>query len=48
MLAGGAILAAIRRAFPAERLRFADRGLREGILMNLMREDGVWRGGGRA
>ena len=21
----------------------ADRGLREGILMNLMREDGVWR-----
>jgi exopolyphosphatase/guanosine-5'-triphosphate,3'-diphosphate pyrophosphatase len=43
VLAGCAILEAIRRAFPAERLRIADRGLREGILMNLMREDGVWR-----
>ena len=48
VLAGCAILEAIRRAFPADRLRIADRGLREGILMNLMREDGVWRrkGGG--
>jgi exopolyphosphatase/guanosine-5'-triphosphate,3'-diphosphate pyrophosphatase len=43
VLAGCAILEAIRRAFPAERLRIADRGLREGILMNLMREDGAWR-----
>jgi exopolyphosphatase / guanosine-5'-triphosphate,3'-diphosphate pyrophosphatase len=43
VLAGCAILEAIRRAFPADRLRIADRGLREGILMNLMREDGVWR-----
>ena len=43
VLAGCAILEAIRRAFPSERLRIADRGLREGILMNLMREDGVWR-----
>jgi exopolyphosphatase / guanosine-5'-triphosphate,3'-diphosphate pyrophosphatase len=43
VLAGCAILEAIRRAFPADRLRIADRGLREGILMNLMREDGAWR-----
>jgi exopolyphosphatase/guanosine-5'-triphosphate,3'-diphosphate pyrophosphatase len=47
VLAGCAILEAIRRAFPSDRLRIADRGLREGILMNLMREDGVWRRGGR-
>ncbi|HEX2556145.1 MAG TPA: Ppx/GppA phosphatase family protein [Microvirga sp.] len=43
VLAGCAILEAIRRAFPSERLRIADRGLREGILMTMMREDGVWR-----
>ena len=43
VLAGCAILEAIRRAFPADRMRIADRGLREGILMNLMREDGAWR-----
>ncbi len=43
---GCAILEAIRRAFPSERLRIADRGLREGLLMNMMREDGVWRRGG--
>jgi len=42
VLAGCAILEAIRRAFPSERLRIADRGLREGILMELMSEDGVW------
>jgi exopolyphosphatase / guanosine-5'-triphosphate,3'-diphosphate pyrophosphatase len=47
VLAGCAILEAIRRAFPSERLRIADRGLREGILMNLMREDSVWREGGQ-
>ncbi|WP_027172180.1 Ppx/GppA phosphatase family protein [Methylobacterium sp. 10] len=46
VLAGCAILEAIRRAFPSERLRIADRGLREGLLMNMMREDGVWRRGG--
>lgn len=45
VLAGCAILEAIRRAFPSPRVRIADRGLREGILMNLMREDGVWRRG---
>nr|WP_245416319.1 Ppx/GppA phosphatase family protein [Microvirga sp. 17 mud 1-3] len=43
VLAGCAILEAIRRAFPSDRLRIADRGLREGILMNMMREDSVWR-----
>jgi exopolyphosphatase/guanosine-5'-triphosphate,3'-diphosphate pyrophosphatase len=47
VLAGCAILEAIRRAFPSERLRIADRGLREGILMNMMREDSVWRRGQR-
>ncbi len=44
VLAGCAILEAIRRAFPSTRLRIADRGLREGILMELMSEDGVWSG----
>jgi exopolyphosphatase / guanosine-5'-triphosphate,3'-diphosphate pyrophosphatase len=42
VLAGCAILEAIRRAFPCERLRVADRGLREGILVQMMRADGVW------
>jgi exopolyphosphatase/guanosine-5'-triphosphate,3'-diphosphate pyrophosphatase len=41
VLAGCAILEAIRTHFPAERLRIADRGLREGILSHLMQEDGV-------
>jgi exopolyphosphatase/guanosine-5'-triphosphate,3'-diphosphate pyrophosphatase len=42
VLAGCAILEAIRHAFPAPRLRIADRGLREGVLIELMRADGVW------
>jgi exopolyphosphatase/guanosine-5'-triphosphate,3'-diphosphate pyrophosphatase len=42
VLAGCAILEAIRRAFPCQRLRVADRGLREGMLVQMMREDGVW------
>jgi exopolyphosphatase/guanosine-5'-triphosphate,3'-diphosphate pyrophosphatase len=42
VLAGCAILEAIRRAFPCTRLRVADRGLREGMLVQMMREDGVW------
>ncbi|MBB3810180.1 exopolyphosphatase/guanosine-5'-triphosphate,3'-diphosphate pyrophosphatase [Pseudochelatococcus contaminans] len=42
VLAGCAILEAIRLTFPTPRLRVADRGLREGILLNLMREDNVW------
>jgi exopolyphosphatase/guanosine-5'-triphosphate,3'-diphosphate pyrophosphatase len=42
VLAGCAILDAIRRKFPCQRLRVADRGLREGMLVEMMREDGVW------
>jgi len=45
VLAGCAILEAIRRAFPCPRLRVADRGLREGMLVQMMRDDGVWGGG---
>jgi exopolyphosphatase/guanosine-5'-triphosphate,3'-diphosphate pyrophosphatase len=48
VLAGCAILEAIRRAFPAGYLRIADRGLREGILMTMMREDKVWSRRGSA
>ena len=44
VLAGCAILDAIRRAFPSPRLRVADRGLREGMLVQMMREDDVWGG----
>ena len=46
VLAGCAILEAIRGVWPSERLRVADRGLREGILSELMAEDGVWRNDG--
>ena len=45
VLAGCAILEAIRRAFPCSRLRVADRGLREGMLVQMMRDDGVWGAG---
>jgi len=38
VLAGCAILKAIMIAWPADRLRVADRGLREGILFSLMQE----------
>src|SRR5215470_3118797 len=41
VLAGCAILDAIRQAFPLPRLRVADRGLREGMLVQMMREDGA-------
>src|SRR5712671_5787029 len=44
VLAGCAIFDAMRRAFPCERLRVADRGLREGMLVKMMRDDGVWGG----
>ncbi|MGB6118069.1 MAG: Ppx/GppA family phosphatase [Mesorhizobium sp.] len=47
VLAGCAILEAIRRQWPSERLRVADRGLREGILTELMASDGAWRRGRR-
>ena len=40
VLAGCAILEALLRVWPCERLRVADRGLREGILTTLMAEDG--------
>jgi exopolyphosphatase/guanosine-5'-triphosphate,3'-diphosphate pyrophosphatase len=43
VLAGCAILEAIRRAFPCPRLRVADRGLREGMLVQMMRDDGMWQ-----
>lgn len=43
VLAGCAILEALMRLWPCERLRVADRGLREGILATLMIEDGVYR-----
>lgn len=39
VLAGCAILEAIHKTWPCKRLRVADRGLREGILVTLMRED---------
>jgi exopolyphosphatase / guanosine-5'-triphosphate,3'-diphosphate pyrophosphatase len=47
VLAGCAILEAVLRLWPCDRLRVADRGLREGILTTLMSEDGVLRGGRR-
>jgi exopolyphosphatase/guanosine-5'-triphosphate,3'-diphosphate pyrophosphatase len=42
VLAGCAILEAVLRAWPCDRLRVADRGLREGILATLMAEDGLY------
>lgn len=47
VLAGCAILEAVMRMWPCDRLRVADRGLREGILATLMSEDGVYRSGRR-
>nr|WP_117191046.1 Ppx/GppA phosphatase family protein [Rhizobium terrae] len=43
VLAGCAILEAIRRRWPSARMRVADRGLREGLLTDMMADDGVWR-----
>lgn len=40
---GGAILDAVLRVWPADRIRVADRGLREGVLMRLMAEHGAFR-----
>jgi exopolyphosphatase/guanosine-5'-triphosphate,3'-diphosphate pyrophosphatase len=45
VLAGCAILESIRRRWPSPRLRVADRGLREGLLTEMMADDGVWRRG---
>jgi exopolyphosphatase / guanosine-5'-triphosphate,3'-diphosphate pyrophosphatase len=39
VLAGCAILEAIRRVFPADRVRIADRGLRDGMLIQLISAD---------
>lgn len=47
VLAGCAILEALMRMWPSPRLRVADRGLREGILMQLMSEDRVVGAGRR-
>lgn len=47
VLAGCAIFEAIRRLWPCDRVRVADRGLREGMLLTLMADDGVWRRGRR-
>ncbi|MEO0637173.1 MAG: Ppx/GppA phosphatase family protein [Pseudomonadota bacterium] len=44
VLAGCAILDAIRLQWPSRRLRVADRGLREGLLMEMMHEDSAWLG----
>lgn len=44
VLAGCAILEAMMRLWPAQRLRVADRGLREGILATLMAADGYLDG----
>ena len=41
VLAGCAIFEAIRETFPAKRTRIADRGLREGMLIDMMEADGV-------
>ncbi len=47
VIAGCAILEAFRRRWRCDRLRVADRGLREGLLVELMSKDGVWRPRGR-
>ena len=39
VVAGCAILEAIRRTWPTDRLRVADRGVREGLLLSLMSRD---------
>jgi exopolyphosphatase/guanosine-5'-triphosphate,3'-diphosphate pyrophosphatase len=43
VLAGAAILQAVQEQWPCERVRVADRGLREGILLSLMAERGQRR-----
>ena len=43
VLAGCAILQGIRRSWPAQCLRVADRGLREGLLTEMMVADRAWR-----
>ncbi|MEE9375945.1 MAG: Ppx/GppA phosphatase family protein [Rhizobiaceae bacterium] len=43
VLAGCAILAAINKLWPCPRLRVADRGLREGLLTEMMNADNAWQ-----
>ena len=48
VLAGAAILQAVQEVWPCERVRVADRGLREGLLLSLMSQrssTGSWRSG---
>jgi len=47
VLAGCAILQSIRKRWPSQRMRVADRGLREGLLNEMMASDGAWRRSGR-
>jgi exopolyphosphatase/guanosine-5'-triphosphate,3'-diphosphate pyrophosphatase len=47
VLPGCAIFEAIRREWPTERVRVADRGLREGILISLIDADRADRGNTR-
>ena len=42
IVAGCAILDAILATWPSERIKVADRGIREGVLRTLMARDGVW------
>jgi exopolyphosphatase/guanosine-5'-triphosphate,3'-diphosphate pyrophosphatase len=44
VLAGAAILHAVQEVWPCERVRVADRGLREGLLLSLMSEERRRRG----
>ncbi len=44
VLAGAAILRAVQELWPSPRLRVADRGLREGVLLTMMAEDRKVRG----
>ncbi|MFD0916020.1 Ppx/GppA phosphatase family protein [Pseudahrensia aquimaris] len=43
VLAGCAILVAIQKRWPCPRLRVADRGLREGLLTEMMNRDNAWQ-----
>jgi exopolyphosphatase/guanosine-5'-triphosphate,3'-diphosphate pyrophosphatase len=44
VVAGCAILEAVCRLWPLGRLRVADRGVREGVLLGMMRDDGILGG----
>ncbi len=46
VLAGAAILQAVQEIWPCARVRVADRGLREGLLLSLMARNEPWREAG--